>query len=105
MPQRLHPAVWTMVLALVIGVEAYQGMPIRPLQVVGRYLKDDTGRIVMLHGWMAPSGWYWNGRAFPDPVEFTPDLSQKDCYPGGDDRLAETGRCAKSRCYRIWTPT
>ncbi len=56
---------------------AYQGMPIRPLQVVGRYLKDDTGKIVMLHGWMQPSGWYWNGRTFPDPVEFTPE----ECAP------------------------
>ena len=57
--------------------QAYQGMPIRPLQVVGRYLKDDTGKIVMLHGWMAPAGWYWNGRAFNDPVEYTP----QECAP------------------------
>jgi fibronectin type 3 domain-containing protein len=60
------------VLALASSVQAYQGMPMRPLQVVGRHLKDDTGKIVMLHGWMAPGGWYWNGRAFPDPVEYTP---------------------------------
>src|ERR1051325_7864080 len=57
--------------------QAFQGMPIRPLQVVGRYLKDDTGKIVMLHGWMAPAGWYWNGRAFNDPVEYTP----AECAP------------------------
>jgi hypothetical protein len=30
---------------------------------------------------------------------FARDLSQKDCYPGGVDSFAETGRCAKSRCY------
>jgi fibronectin type 3 domain-containing protein len=68
-------------LVLAVGfsftTEAYQGMPVRPLQVVGRHLKDDTGKIVMLHGWMQPSGWYWNGRAFPDPVEFTPE----ECAP------------------------
>jgi hypothetical protein len=63
--------------ALASSVQAYQGMPIRPLQVVGRHLKDDTGKIVMLHGWMQPSGWYWNGRAFPDPVEYTPE----ECAP------------------------
>jgi hypothetical protein len=27
------------------------------------------------------------------------DLSQKDCYPGGEDLFVETGRCAKSNCY------
>jgi len=67
-------------LALLIStytVSAYQGMPIRPLQIVGRYLKDDQGKIVILHGWMQPSGWYWNGRAFPDPVEYTPE----ECAP------------------------
>jgi fibronectin type 3 domain-containing protein len=67
-------------LAFSISVQAYQGMPVRPLQVVGRYLKDDTGKIVILHGWMAPAGSYWNGRTFNDPVEYTPE----ECAPALD---------------------
>ena len=70
-------AVLACLLLFVTSAWGYQGMPIRPLQVVGRYLKDDTGKIVILHGWMQPSGWYWNGRAFPDPIEFTPE----ECAP------------------------
>lgn len=73
----LRAAVLMAVILLPCLAPAYEGMSVRPLQVVGRHLKDDTGKIVMLHGWMAPGGWYWNGRAFPDPVEFTPE----ECAP------------------------
>jgi hypothetical protein len=34
----------------------------------------------------------------------TRDLHQKDCYQGGEDSFAGTGRCAKSRCYPPRTP-
>ncbi len=58
-----------------ISVEmfAYDGMPTPPLHIEGRWLKDPTGKNIMLHGWMQPNDSYFNGRLFNNPTTFTPE--------------------------------
>jgi len=58
-----------------VEIFAWQGMPTPPLHVDGRWLKDLTGKNIMLHGWMQPNDSYFNGRLFNNPTTFTP----KDC--------------------------
>lgn len=63
-------------LLLLAGVaQAWQGMATPKLHVDGRYLKDPSGKIVTLHGWMQPTSSYFNGRFYRDPRTFTP----QDC--------------------------
>jgi hypothetical protein len=52
---------------------AWQGMHTPQLHVDGRYLKDPSGKNVILHGWMQPTSSYFNGRFFHDPTTFTPE--------------------------------
>src|ERR1035437_642439 len=76
-----------------IQIFAWQGMPTPPLHVDGRWLKDPTGKNIMLHGWFQAFGWYWNGKLFNDPTTFTP----ADCaealkyYKAEAELLTHTG--------------
>ncbi len=48
-------------------------MPILKLHANGRYLQDSTGKNVLLHGSMQPSGSWFNGEGhnFAEPTDFT----------------------------------
>ena len=54
------------IVALVLGLIplqlfSWQGMPTPPLHVEGRFLKDPSGKNVLLHGWMQPTETWFNG--------------------------------------------
>ena len=55
------------------SVQAWQGMATPKLHVEGRFLKDPSGKNVVLHGWMQPTSSYFNGRFYSDPRTFTPE--------------------------------
>lgn len=67
-------AVFSLFVLFFIPVEvfAWQGMPTPPLHVEGRWLKDPTGKNIMLHGWFQPTGGWFNGQLFTDPTTYTP---------------------------------
>lgn len=55
------------------AARAYEGMPVPPLHVEGRHLKDPCGNEVLLHGWMQPTATFFNGngRWYQDPTNWT----------------------------------
>ena len=55
-----------------VEIFAWQGMPMPPLHVEGRWLKDPTGKNIMLHGWFQPTAGWFNGQLFTDPTTYTP---------------------------------
>jgi hypothetical protein len=76
-----------------VEIFAWDGMPTPPLHIEGRWLKDPTGKNVVLHGWFQAGGWWFNGKLFNDPTTFTPE----DCaealkyYKAQAELLTHTG--------------
>ena len=67
-----------LILILVLGaipmqLFAWDGMPTPPLHVEGRYLKDPSGKNVLLHGWMQPIETWFNGggNRYSNPTDWT----------------------------------
>jgi len=52
---------------------AWDGMPTPPLHVEGRFLKDPSGKNVLLHGWMQPTETWFNGggNRYSNPTDWT----------------------------------
>lgn len=52
---------------------AWVGMPTPPLHVEGRFLKDPSGKNVLLHGWMQPIETWFNGGGsrYKNPTNWT----------------------------------
>lgn len=52
---------------------AWVGMPTPPLHVEGRFLKDPSGKNVLLHGWMQPIETWFNGGGsrYRNPTNWT----------------------------------
>jgi hypothetical protein len=67
---RMVLSVW---IVLANAVWGYQGMPTPKLHVEGRFLKDPSGKNVLLHGWMQPTATWFNGqgRWYSDPSDWT----------------------------------
>src|SRR5665647_803226 len=96
-----------------VEIFAWQGMPMPPLHVDGRWLKDPTGNNVVLHGWFQATGGWYNGQLFRDPTTYTPE----DCagvlniYKAEAEFLTRTspmfGRDHGwySNFVRIWLPS
>ncbi len=55
------------------SAHAYEGMETPRLHVEGRFLKDPSGKNVLLHGWMQPTASWFNGagRWYSDPTDWT----------------------------------
>ena len=55
------------------NVQALQGMATPKLHVEGRFLKDPSGKNVVLHGWMNPTASWFSGggRWYRDPSDWT----------------------------------
>jgi len=61
------------ILFFTVKIFAWQGMPTPPLHVDGRWLKDPTGKNVLLHGYMQPSTSYFNGGVnYTNPTNYYP---------------------------------
>ena len=63
-------------IALIIGlmpieIFAWNGMPVPALHVDGRYIKDPTGKAVLLHGWHEPCWSGFNGGSYNDAKDYT----------------------------------
>lgn len=52
---------------------SWDGMPTPPLHVEGRFLKDPSGKNVLLHGWMQPIETWFNGggNRYSNPTDWT----------------------------------
>ena len=61
------------VLALTGSVWAWEGMATPKLHVEGPFLKDPSGKNVLLHGWMQPTETWFNGggRWYSNPSDWT----------------------------------
>jgi Cellulase (glycosyl hydrolase family 5)/Ricin-type beta-trefoil lectin domain-like/Secretion system C-terminal sorting domain len=74
--KKLNKLLFIFVLGFIpIQIFAWQGMPTPALHVDGRYLKDPTGKNVLLHGYMQPSTSYFNGGTnvnYTDPTNYNP---------------------------------
>lgn len=75
--RRLYPVFFVIVLAVIAAFTgsawAYEGMATPKLHVEGRFLKDPSGKNVLLHGWMQPTSSWFNGqgRWYSDPSDWT----------------------------------
>src|ERR1035437_10331531 len=73
--KKLNMILFIFVLGLIpIQMFAWQGMPTPTLHVDGRYLKDPSGKNVLLHGWHQPSWSGFNGGYgvnYPEPSDYT----------------------------------
>ncbi len=96
-----------------VEIFAWQGMPTPALHVDGRYLKDPTGKNVVLHGWMQPTSSWFNGRFYSDPNTFTPENCEEalNVYKSIVDLLSDPNPLfgADHGWYnnfvRMWTPS
>lgn len=82
-------------LALPIGAQAWQGMPITQLHVNGRNLQDTSGKNVLLHGYMQPSDAYFCGGSaeFVNPTGYYPSdaASALNFYKNVAELMSRTG--------------
>src|SRR6185312_11364357 len=82
-------------LALPIGAQAWQGMPITQLHVNGRNLQDTSGKNVILHGYMEPSDAYFCGGSaeFVNPTGYYPSdaASALSFYERVAELMSRTG--------------
>jgi endoglucanase len=74
-------ALWALVCLLPLGGIAAQSSVTKPdgdhrtpmLHVSGRFLQDQNGRNILLHGWYQPAQSWFNGGGanYPDPTDYT----------------------------------
>ena len=73
--QLLTFIVLVMILNVILtgSVQAWHGMATPKLHVEGRFLKDPSGKNVLLHGWMQPTESWFNGegRRYSNPTDWT----------------------------------
>ena len=79
MKEKQHPEYLIRIMALLMVVTftgiawGYEDMATPKLHVEGRFLKDPSGKNVLLHGWMQPTASWFNGqgRWYSDPSDWT----------------------------------